>query len=53
MGSMGDPLTTAAAWGRAALLAPLGRRARNELLFCLTGVPLGLVYLSVVGLLHR
>jgi signal transduction histidine kinase len=43
MGSMGDPLTTAAAWGRAALLAPLGRRARNELLFCLAGIPLGLV----------
>jgi signal transduction histidine kinase len=43
MGSMGGPLTTAAAWGRAALLAPLGFRARNELLFCLAGIPLGLV----------
>ncbi|HWD46734.1 MAG TPA: sensor domain-containing protein, partial [Actinomycetota bacterium] len=40
---MGDPLTTAAAWGRAVLLAPLGRRARHELLFCLAGIPLGLV----------
>jgi signal transduction histidine kinase len=53
---MGDPLTTAAAWGRAALLAPLGRRARNELLFCLAGIPLGLalagaaVWLMVVAL---
>jgi signal transduction histidine kinase len=45
---MGGPLTTAVAWGRAALLAPLGRRARNELLFCLAGVPLGLVVVGVV-----
>jgi signal transduction histidine kinase len=43
MQGMGDPLTTAAAWGRAVLLAPLGRRARHELLFCLAGIPLGLV----------
>ncbi|HJT99714.1 MAG TPA: hypothetical protein VJ966_00745, partial [Actinomycetes bacterium] len=40
---MGGPLTTVVAWGRAALLAPSGRRARNELLFCLAGIPLGLV----------
>jgi signal transduction histidine kinase len=43
MDGMDAPLTTAVAWGRAALLAPLGLRARNELLFCLAGVPLGLV----------
>jgi signal transduction histidine kinase len=40
---MGGPLTTVVALGRAVLLAPLGRRARNELLFCLAGIPLGLV----------
>jgi signal transduction histidine kinase len=40
---MGGPLTTVVAWGRAVLLAPFGRRARNELLFCLAGIPLGLV----------
>jgi signal transduction histidine kinase len=45
---MGGPLTTAVAWGRAALLAPLGRRARHELLFCLAGIPLGLVAAGVV-----
>jgi signal transduction histidine kinase len=39
---MSDPLTTAGAWARTALLAPFGHRARNELLFCLAGVPLGL-----------
>jgi signal transduction histidine kinase len=49
MGGMGGPLTTAAAWGRAALLAPLGRRARNELLFSLAGVPLGLGLAVVVA----
>ena len=48
MGGMGGPLTTAAAWVRAALLAPLGRRAGHELLFCLAGVPLGLVGAGVV-----
>jgi signal transduction histidine kinase len=53
---MEPPLTTAVARGRAALLAPLGRRARHELLFCLAGVPLGLavagvgVWLMGVGL---
>jgi signal transduction histidine kinase len=36
------------AWARAALLAPVSRRARNELLFCLAGVPLGLCLLVVV-----
>ena len=45
---MGDPLTTAVAWGRTVLLAPFGRRARNELLFCLAGVPLGLGLAVVV-----
>ena len=45
---MGGPLTTAVAWARAALLAPVSRRARNELLFCLAGVPLGLCLLVVV-----
>jgi len=45
---MEGPLTTAAAWARAALLAPLGRRAGHELLFCLAGVPLGLVGAGVV-----
>jgi signal transduction histidine kinase len=43
MAGMGGPLTTVVAWGRAVLLAPFGRRARNELLFCLAGIPLGLV----------
>jgi signal transduction histidine kinase len=53
---MGGPLTTVVALGRAVLLAPLGRRARNELLFCLAGIPLGLiiagagVWLMVVAL---
>jgi len=45
---MEAPLTPAVAWARAALLAPVGRRARNELLFCLAGVPLGLVVAGVV-----
>jgi signal transduction histidine kinase len=45
---MGGPLTPAVAWARAALLAPVSRRARNELLFCLAGVPLGLCLLVVV-----
>jgi len=48
MHGMDDPLTTAVAWGRTALLAPFGRRARNELLFCLAGVPLGLVVAGIV-----
>jgi signal transduction histidine kinase len=48
MDGMEGPPTTAVAWGRAALLAPLGRRARNELLFCLAGVPLGLGLAVVV-----
>ena len=45
---MGGPLTPAVAWARAALLAPVSRRARNELLFCLAGVPLGLGLAGVV-----
>jgi signal transduction histidine kinase len=45
---MEDPLTTATAWGRTVLLAPFGRRARNELVFCLAGVPLGLALAVVV-----
>jgi signal transduction histidine kinase len=45
---MGGPLTRAVAWVRAALLAPVSRRARNELLFCLAGIPLGLCLLVVV-----
>ena len=45
---MGGPLTPAVAWARAALLAPVSRRARNELLFCLAGVPLGLCLVGVV-----
>jgi signal transduction histidine kinase len=36
------------AWARAALLTPVSRRARNELLFCLAGIPLGLCLLVVV-----
>jgi signal transduction histidine kinase len=48
MEGMGGPLTTAAARGRAALLAPLGRRARDELLFCLAGIPLGLAPAGLV-----
>jgi signal transduction histidine kinase len=47
-GGMGGPLTTAVAWARAALLAPVSRRARDELLFCLAGVPLGLGLAGVV-----
>ena len=46
---MGGPLTTVVARGRAALAAPLGRRARNELLFCLAGVPLGLCVAGLVA----
>src|SRR4029453_17499601 len=42
MHDMEGPLTTAVAWGRAALRAPFGHRARSELLVCLAGVPLGL-----------
>jgi signal transduction histidine kinase len=48
MHGMDDPLTTAVAGGRAALQAPFGRRARNELLFCLAGAPLGLGLAVVV-----
>jgi signal transduction histidine kinase len=36
------PVTPVAALARAAVRAPLGRRARRELLFCLAGIPLGL-----------
>jgi signal transduction histidine kinase len=45
---MGGPLTAAVAWARAALLAPLGRRARSELLFCLAGIPLGLCLIGAL-----
>jgi Putative sensor/Histidine kinase len=45
---MGGPLTAAVAWARAALLTPLGRRARSELLFCLAGIPLGLCLIGVL-----
>jgi signal transduction histidine kinase len=49
MHDMEGPLTTAVAWGRAALRAPFGHRARSELLFCLAGVPLGLGLAVVVA----
>ena len=45
---MGGPLIAAVAWARAALLAPLSRRARSELLFCLAGIPLGLGLIGVL-----
>ena len=45
---MGGPPDPGRGRGRAALLASVGRRARNELLFCLAGVPLGLCLLVVV-----
>ena len=45
---MGRPLPPPVAWARAALLAPVSRRARNELLFCLAGIPLGLGLAGVV-----
>jgi signal transduction histidine kinase len=47
---MGGPLTAAVAWARAraALAAPLSRRARSELLFCLAGIPLGLCLIGVL-----
>jgi signal transduction histidine kinase len=47
-GGMGRPLPPPVAWARAALLAPVSRRARNELLFCLAGIPLGLGLAGVV-----
>ena len=45
---MGRLLTRTVALARAVLLAPLSRRSWNELLFCLAGVPLGLVVAGVV-----
>ena len=45
---MGRLLTRMVAWARAVLLAPLSRRSWNELLFCLAGVPLGVVVVGVV-----
>ena len=42
------PVTSMTALARAALRAPLTRRARDELLFCLAGVLVGLAVLGVV-----
>ena len=42
------PVTSMSALARAALRAPLTRRARDELLFCLAGVLVGLAVLAVV-----
>ena len=42
------PVTSTSALARAALGAPLTRRARDELLFCLAGVLVGLAVLAVV-----
>ena len=42
------PVTSMSALARAALRAPLTRRARDELLFCLAGVLVGLAVLGVV-----
>jgi signal transduction histidine kinase len=41
------PVTSTTALARAALLAPFTRRARDELLFCLAGVLVGLAVLGV------